>query len=793
MHRIVYLPLEIRSRELASKAMLATELAVRGVPVVIGQQWMLAANFDRMPPGVMLFKGTNQIHRGWMKEARQAGHRVLVQDEELLGIIDESALHNALHEELRTVVHGYLAHGEFERSLVEKHAGGNFATWATGNGRIDVLKPAFGVLYADEVELIRQRHGEFILINTNLGIIHNVFGDLERVKEIFTKSGAYVAADPESRRRFDERVEWERANFVALTSLIQDLLDRRPTLKVIVRPHPAENLGAWTDWVGSNSRIRIIREGAHVPWTLAARMLLHTSCTTGLEAQVAMQYALSYVPTTSWLNRLFISNHVNPTVSDHDSALQAIERFLDRGERLRNAGVAGVEKFLSNLGEDYAFRRIADLIVDLLPTGGDPVRLPQLLSVDRPIRLREKFTLDGNELVVLVSKLAKAAGLSADFQLQGLGDSLFLLSTRIAAGSRSDAGSRDAVVAAVTEAFQSRNWREVTEQFRRAFGEAHRHPRLCLFAGIAFGNLGQHDLALQYLRQASLAPCVDPEVAFALSQAHRYLGDTSKALYFAKLAYDLLPTSIPYFRQFADLIYASGGARPQHWVVIGDSHARYLRYMQANRGCFFGDAVFLECWEYGGATAFGLANLESKSGVLRDKDRWSLNLGSADRVLVQFGEVDCRRAAWKFAAESGCDIRDALAEAARHLERFVQASIVPHNRRIVMLGAKPQIIQDADFHRNAQDDERIVFKPLTERQAATDHFNALQREMAARFDVDYVDVDHALRDEKSRGEFYRNAFWHDYSTDTHGNLDYFAQLHFESLRGFAPEGGAGNR
>ena len=69
-HPIVYLPIEFRSREFDSKALLAAALAERGYAVVLGQQWMVNANLDRLPPGVMLYKSFNRIHHAAMLQAR---------------------------------------------------------------------------------------------------------------------------------------------------------------------------------------------------------------------------------------------------------------------------------------------------------------------------------------------------------------------------------------------------------------------------------------------------------------------------------------------------------------------------------------------------------------------------------------------------------------------------------------------------------------------------------------------------------------------------------------------------
>src|ERR1700680_4311667 len=81
---IVYLPIELQVREFESKSLLAATLARQVYSVVLGQQWMLYANLGRLPPGVFLFKSLNKIHHPAMAEARRAGHRVVILEEELL-------------------------------------------------------------------------------------------------------------------------------------------------------------------------------------------------------------------------------------------------------------------------------------------------------------------------------------------------------------------------------------------------------------------------------------------------------------------------------------------------------------------------------------------------------------------------------------------------------------------------------------------------------------------------------------------------------------------------------------
>lgn len=339
--------------------------------------------------------------------------------------------------------------------------------------------------------------------------------------------------------------------------------------------------------------------------------------------------------------------------------------------------------------------------------------------------------------------------------------------------------------ALIEQACQAGQFQQAYEAFRQNFGEAHRYPDLCFFAGIALFELGRHALALQYFQGAAIAAnLVDWNIAFWLARSHHRLGDMESAARYAAQAYGQMPMQRPVYDFHRELALRAGAATPALWVVIGCSHVRYFRYLQVNQARFFGDRVHLECYEFGGATAYGLGNPASQAGALAATRQLRERMAQAERVVVNFGEVDCRRAAWKAAVSSGKPIEQEIAESAARLEAYLAQEILPHNRSVLLVGAKPQIIADDDFYKNALEDERTVFQPLAERERVTLLFNSLARKAAQRLNIDYTDIDHVLADEKSRRQFFKRAFWDEYTSDTHGSVDYFASLYFERLQEF---------
>jgi surface carbohydrate biosynthesis protein len=426
LHPIIYLPIELGVREFDSKVLLATILAERGYCIVIGQQWMLYANIDRLPTGVFLFKSFNKIHHPAMQQARQVGHRVVVLEEELLGHTDEKAIASLCTDGMFEIPHLILSNGKLEHDILKNLSKGGVRIEITGNARIDLLKPAFRSFFQRDISKLQSRYGDFILVNTNFGLVNSVWGT-DQVMQIMAKSGYFNPRDPESVEAMRSYIDFEKANYSALIAAIQRLAGKRPKQQIVVRPHPAEDLKRWNGAFPGCANIVVVRDGPHVPWTLASSVLLHTSCTTGFEAYVGGKVALSLVPRTAMISTSMISNYVNHTYEKADDLVAAAEQVLNgSAPDPKKLDTAKLESYVWNFGQNSAIERIAGHLMEELPAP-QPVSLPPLQSVIRDERLREKFAVSPQGCATVFDDAASVLQLKKKPDLRTIGDSLFLV------------------------------------------------------------------------------------------------------------------------------------------------------------------------------------------------------------------------------------------------------------------------------------------------------------------------------------------------------------------------------
>ena len=784
---VVYLPIEFQSREFDSKALLAATLAERGYVVVVGQQWLLYEAFSRLPPGVILFKSFNKFHQAAMAPARQRGHRILVLDEELLAQTERKAVEALCTEGIFGRPDLILVDGVFEHDILARLSGGKVRIEIVGNGRIDLLKPKLRPLFQDKVNELTARFGRFVLINTNFSILNSIWQSTEQVTRIQVQAGFTNPNDAASLRLWQDYIDCEQANLNAMHVAIRELARRRPQQRIVVRPHPGEDLRKWDGLFSEHPNVAVIREGPHMPWTLASELLLHTSCTTGFEAYVAGKTALSLTPRPSWITSSLISNHVNPTFEDPLALVAAAEAILDGGQAPEPASSAEwAEQYVWNCRDRDATPRVADCLTEGMPAPAT-MTLPGLRSAPLDPKLRTKYDVSLRLCSETVQKVRSTLAMTGKVDVQEMGDGLFVVApagrARIEWPPKLDAKQ---IRAAMEAEMRSGRHRNAYEIFRANFGEAHRHGELCFFAGVACFEAGDYKLALQCLQQSSVAAnSLNISAAMLIARTFQKLQDYEMARRYARLTYIQSPTNMDLFRLLRETSVQAGEPPPQHWLVIGCSHVRYFRYMQVNQPRFFDAAVHLECYEFAGATAFGLGNISAETGALKATRQLRPNIAQADRVLINFGEIDCRRAAWKAAVDSGRTIEQTIADSAAQLEKYVSQEILPYNKRVILIGAKPQIIGDNDFYKNALADERTVFRPLEERERITNEFNRRLKAFAAGQGIGSVDLDDELATEQARQKFFSEVFWDTFTDDTHGNADFFARLYFDRLTALA--------
>jgi surface carbohydrate biosynthesis protein len=338
--KIIYFPMEIASRELDSRLLLAAIAAARGFEVVLGQKWLIERNIERMTPGVYCSKTLTVRDAKMLGRAKEAGYVVVAVDEEMAGLVVQDGrfwwVSADAVKETETV---FVAGRHNAESFAQVFGRTGRQVQQAANPRWDLMRPELRSIYDEEVGAIKQRFGDFILVNSNLGFTNSEKGDADEMIRNMVRMGKIDPTDPRQARHLDEGKLMEAANKAALIELLSRLARQFPDLKVILRPHPSERLDVWHEWAAGVPNLTIIREGPAIPWIMASRLLIHTNCTTGVEAIALDKPAICIVPSDYDINNWYLSARVNPVAKTVDQAVIRATRLLDHPEECYDAGM----------------------------------------------------------------------------------------------------------------------------------------------------------------------------------------------------------------------------------------------------------------------------------------------------------------------------------------------------------------------------------------------------------------------------------------------------------------------
>ena len=439
MEPIAYLTVEVKHRELESRLLIAAHMLEAGFPVVVGQQWSLFTNVPALPPGVVLFKTVNDIQATNMANFRKFGHKVAATDEEVLLCMEDICFMLAFGPVAANSCDMFLAQSAHHKAAIAR----KFPQLAdkvevVGNPRIDLLAFPGRASFEEEAKAIREEHGPFVLFNTNYGSINSIWKDINRVAGIAAAAGAFDPKDPESVKSFQAQIDWERRNFNEMLPLVKWAAANLPRHKIVLRPHPAERPNFWQDASAGASNVVVVPRSNPHPWILAADLIVHTGCTTGLEAAFMDKRSVNIMPSK---HPVFdrIVNWANPTFATWQDAAAAITAYLDEGKGpiAENTGsyrdVLG--EYFPGYSEGGAARLIAEKLIQLLIRNGalpvKPYKLrfrePGFTPFPRHDALKDKMSISPEECVALFEHLRRIHGLRATVQFQAIDDSLFML------------------------------------------------------------------------------------------------------------------------------------------------------------------------------------------------------------------------------------------------------------------------------------------------------------------------------------------------------------------------------
>ncbi|MBW1802135.1 MAG: hypothetical protein JRJ85_15570 [Deltaproteobacteria bacterium] len=212
-------------------------------------------------------------------------------------------------------------------------------------------------------------------------------------------------------------------HFVEMTGHLSETMK---DINIIIRPHPSENLTTWKDATKIMPNVNVFHEGNVIPWILASKLMIHNSCTTGVEAYVLGKPGISYCPITSETFDSDLPNALSVQVFSLNELIKAARTEIDNDmeketdPQQANHKQALIDHYISNLRGSTASEVIVRVLRELVTEKPVSHIKKSFPIIDGTMNILEASAISGVRLLRRFLKGPEAGGAYMKQKFTGL-------------------------------------------------------------------------------------------------------------------------------------------------------------------------------------------------------------------------------------------------------------------------------------------------------------------------------------------------------------------------------------
>lgn len=362
--RLLFIPVETKVRELHAKILLSCYAAKAGFSVVLGMQSELLRMVKFLPRGVYIEKGVSPPKMAGTRLLKGLGNKVVAWCEEGLVFVDqESYARDRVSAEVFCLLDLFFAWGKVQAGAIRDKMGAQAdKVVIAGNPRFDLLRDPYKAIFLPEAEKLQQKHGRFLLVNTNFGLFNNFFGPDFFIEKLMRAHNRIVDAHHE--KFLLDWVNHVKEVYEKFLDVLPVLSKNFPEYKIILRPHPSENHDNWEKCAKELKNAEVIHKGNVIPWILASDVLIHNSCTTGVEAHVLGKPVVAYRPVLSDIYEYELPKAVSLPAFTQNQVVEQITAILNGGANNVPGASVGSD-YAANISGPFACQTIVESLAGL--------------------------------------------------------------------------------------------------------------------------------------------------------------------------------------------------------------------------------------------------------------------------------------------------------------------------------------------------------------------------------------------------------------------------------------------
>jgi|TARA_B110000444_G_C18844314_1_gene600936 surface carbohydrate biosynthesis protein len=358
----IYIKVEVKLRELESRLLLAMAAAERGHQVLLGSNLLTLDLVKKkiLQPGIIFEKSIVPSERRirQLNAYKNNNCKITAIDEE--GGFINNSFKDFLEERFSSssirLTDKIFTWGDRDYKKFRSHFNNYKKKFsATGNPRVDFWRKEFDYYYKNQKLSQIKPTDKFILLASNFGAMLHERRIWEEVKVLRDKKNFERGRDEFLYYEYKSYQIRLAAKFVKATRKISQ---KFKNLKIVIRPHPSESVEAWKSIIGNHKNIFVIKDGSIGKWIRKAKLVIHNSCTSGVESHASNIPTIVYRPFRSNFDFKF-PNSLSINVFDEKNLIKEIEQILKK----KNNTTRKKNKYFNNYFCNLRNKLAADNIV----------------------------------------------------------------------------------------------------------------------------------------------------------------------------------------------------------------------------------------------------------------------------------------------------------------------------------------------------------------------------------------------------------------------------------------------
>lgn len=362
--KVVILPIEVKVREFQSRLLLALLLAQNNYKVIFGSQRSIRKYIKYIAPGIYFDKSLAINKLSFYQELVKRKFKIVSIDEEGLSSKNNQNKYitQRIASETLELVEKVFTWGKYEKNIIlNSYPRFHKKVIDTGNIRVDLYKNQFKELYKNVSDKLSSQYGKYFLFPSSFSVNH-ALGINNQLKNIKNLGRIKNESDYQFYKKRDDFFLRTYNKYMELVSKVALTFK---DYSIIVRPHPSENKNLWEQLSSNHKNIFVRTDHAIAPWIVGAECIIHSSCTTGMEAFLLDKPVITYLPYKDHEYVRHVSNKVSLECNTSTQVLNQLKLVYNQEDIMRDnkdSSTDYLKDYISNIDCNPSYYKILEEI-----------------------------------------------------------------------------------------------------------------------------------------------------------------------------------------------------------------------------------------------------------------------------------------------------------------------------------------------------------------------------------------------------------------------------------------------